>query len=447
MASTPKLRFWPGRLVLLALVVSGSVAMLMVFSMLLTENREMKKTEDLSRAASAIIAAQMKAKDPEMVPDSLAALAMGTDSSITLMDSGGNPAYRDTRILDRMKNLIKVNPDWIQSPHGPFRFPWPPPEIPDSLSEIARRLAQGHGSTAFLTNRQGQQTPILPDGGFVLRVIPVLNKPACASCHGYDQNVLGHLVVATPVPGLLSPRKSLSFWGLLPFTRTNQKILAGISLSLFGLFLLILVPVDSLLIGRKLKRKPSTSAGQTKKKEEETPKKEGGRTRVFAEEETPPQGGEPLSAEREGDLSSRLSAIDQALAQEIEGLPHAGIQGKKGSPRDETIQKAVATFQEWSDKVELLLMDLRARGEVLSDPMVTRAIEKLTTLKDEALTLGQTVEEVALIRPVPSFENLDETTQVWLETMRKHLVQIHGEIRALRGMLSEKPLSGKETEK
>ncbi|EQD30557.1 hypothetical protein B1B_18347, partial [mine drainage metagenome] len=125
----------------------------------------MAKVREISNASVNMIVTQMKANDPEIVPDSLRAMAAGSGSRIVLLDGHGNPTYSDTRILDKMKNLVSVSPEWYKSPHGPFRFPWPPPELPESLSNAAKRMSGDRLVHSFIANRDGELTPILPDGG------------------------------------------------------------------------------------------------------------------------------------------------------------------------------------------------------------------------------------------------------------------------------------------
>ena len=414
--------------------------------MLLTENRQMSKVRDLSNASVDMISAQMKSRDPEIVPDSLSAMAEGSGSRIVLLDGHGNPTYGDTRILDKMKNLVSISPEWYKAPHGPFRFPWPPPELPESLSDATKRMAGDRLVHSFITNRDGQFTPLLPDGGFALRVTPIANKPACATCHGYDENILGHVVVVTPIGGFLSPEKPLSLWGIMPFSQMNQKILAGVSLSLFGLFMLSLVVLDSSMIGRKIARAQTLPSKKksSPKTEDDGKKGEGARSRVFSteEENLAPVGKTPgenvIGSDESSNLLVRISLVEEALMKEITLLPHPGIQEKSSLHRGEQIQGAISSLTSWSDKVEILLLDLKTRGDVLNDPMVNRSIEKLQQLKQEAVQLGDTVEDLVSGQSVPSFDNLDDVTRKWLESLSKHLQQLHGEVRALKGMISEK---------
>jgi len=424
----------------------ASIFLVLLFSMLLTENRQMAKARELSNASVDMIASQMKARDPEIVPDSLAAMAEGSDSRIVLLDGHGNPTYSDTRILDKMKNLVAVSPEWYKSPHGPFRFPWPLQDLPESLSDSSKRMAGDRLVHSFIANRDGELTPILPDGGFALRVTPIANKPACATCHGYDENILGHVVVVTPIGGILSPEKTLSLWGIMPFSQMNQKILAGVSLSLFGFFMMALVVVDSSLIGRKIARSQiQPSKKKSSPKTEDAGKKgESGRSRVFSTEE---DGAVPsaktseeisIASDESADILARISFVEESLMSEISLLPHPGIQTKSDVQRGEQIEKAISTLTGWSDKVEILLLDLKARGEVLNDPMVNRSIEKLQQLKEEAVELGESVENIVSGQVVPSFDSLDDVTRKWLESLSKHLQKLQGEIRALKGMIAEK---------
>lgn len=429
----------------MSLFLLCSILLVLLFSMILTENRQMEKSRELSTAAVDIVSAQMKARDPEMVPGSLGAMSEGSGSRIILLDGQGNPTYSTTRVLDKMKNFVAVSPDWYKAPHGPFLFPWPPPELPEALSDAVKRMAGDRVVHRFIANREGQLTPILPDGGFALRVTPIGNKPACASCHGYDENVLGHVVVVTPIGGILSPEKTLSLWGIMPFSQMNQKILAGVSLSLFGIFMLSIVFLDSALIGRKISKSQASKKKPSPKTQDDERKGDSGRSRVFStgDESLSPSTSRPaeeiaMDSGESSSLLTRISFLEEALMREISLLPHPGIQSPVNLRRGERIEEAISTLTGWSDKVEILLLDLKTRGEVIHDPMVNRSIEKLQQLKEEAVQLGDIVEGLVSGESVPAFDTLDDVTRKWLESLSRHLQQIHGEVRALKGMIAEK---------
>jgi hypothetical protein len=147
------------------------------------------------------------------------------------------------------------------------------------------------------------------------------------------------------------------------------------------------------------------------------------------------------------DLFHRILALDQELEKEIGLLPHAGIQPSGDSAHKEHLKEALDRLSSWTDAAELLVMDLAALASTRPDPLLNKAVDALSRLKNQALDLERELEEEreGEARRMPSYNELKEEEKKWVEDLRAGLQRIHAELRALNGLAKRSMVPPSET--
>ncbi len=413
------------------------------FLMMSAETTALRKARQLDLASLNLLEVLMESRMPESFPSQVRGIGRGMGGKIVLLDASRKPSYRNSRTLEKMQTISPVPKEWFRSPHGPLIFPWPPSSIPERLADQIAQMSSLKGEHHVLTNREGQLTPIQPVGGIAVWSLPIPNTPSCAQCHGFDSEILGHMVAFVPVPSFLPDYLKTSVWGFWPLPEMSQKIILGL---VSGIVLLLgfgLVFMDSYKLShsfRKLSEALSPDKGKSKDDSKGltfSAEKEGMATPSGSNDDLP-----VVSEENKSTLISRLQTLDRALEKDIESLPRAGIQKQPDLGKEEKTRETRERFSEWTDQVEILILDLKAREEVLKDPTVAKALAKLDELKNSAIEMNTVLEEIDIvpIRHSPNFESLPETDKIWVEELQKSLKQLHAELRAIIGMVRGLPV-------
>lgn len=414
------------------------------FLMLSSETVAIKKARQLDVASINLLESLMGSRMPESFPGQIRGIERGLGARIVLLDASRKPAYRNSRTLEKMQSISPVPKEWFKAPHGPLIFPWPPRSVPDRLADQIAQMSALKGEHHFLTNREGDLTPIQPVGGFAVWSMPIPNAPSCAQCHGFDSETLGHMVAFVPVPSFLPDYQKNSVWGFWPLPEMNQKIILSAA---FGVLLLLgfgLVLLDSFRLSGIFRKLSASISADKVSKDKDTSKaltftsdSPEGVPSQAQEEELP-----SVSEENKSTLISRLQSLDRALEKEIGSLPHAGIQAQPDFGKEERARETKERFSEWVDQVEILLLDMKARSEALKDASIAKGVSKLDELKNTALEMNGLLEDIDLapIHRSPSFESLSENDKIWVEEIQKSLKQLHAELRAIIGMVRGLPV-------
>ncbi len=438
-------RFFLSRLFVL-LATAGLCALVLVFFLMLSaETDALHKARSVDLGAIRSLQTLMNSHQPEAVPHQFNLLSEMSGGRVVLLDPDGKPAFRDPSTLRKVQSFIRVPDAWFQAPHGPFVFAWPPPGVSRGLAEEVSRLAARKGDHHLLTNRQGIPTPLQPEGGMAVWSLPVPNAPSCAQCHGFDREILGSAVAFIPVPSFFPDKRRVSLWGFWPLPELNQKIIFTTVSVLAGVFFLSLIVFDEWWIRRRWGK---TEEGSAPKKTKRTSAPEGAKILRPEEGTTERLTLDPSDIP---DLFHRISALDQELEKEIGLLPHAGIQPSGSPAHKEHLKEALDRLSGWTDAAELLVMDLGALAATRTDPLLNKAVESLSRLKNQALELERELEEEGKdeSRRMPSYNELKEEDKKWVEDLRTGLQRIHAEMRALHGLakrsvvLPADPSSGK----
>lgn len=432
-------RFFLSRIFFFLASVTLSASLLFLFLMLSAETQALRKARSADIAAIRSLGSLMTSRNPERVPDRMKSLSKMTGIHIVILDPEGKPAWRNTLLLRKIQSFTRVPDDWLKAPHGPFVFSWPPPGVPPDLAQEISRMAARKGDHHLLTDRQGIPTPLQPKGGIAVWSLPIPNAPSCAQCHGFDSEILGTAVSFVPVPPFFPDNRHHSLWGFWPLPELNQKIILVTASGLTGVLFLTLILVDEWQIRRKWMKadlKNSSSKGKSGASLERPVPPRPGHT---AEQ------GESLSLAPEDvpDLFHRLSFLDRELETELALLPHAGIQPPTEKPPGENLKDAIDRMASWTDSVELLLMDLGALAATRTDPLLKKAVDALSRLKDQALEMNRILEEevAGTTRSAPPYNTLNEEEKKWVEDLRAGLQRIHAELRAIGGMVHKSSFS------
>ena len=434
-------RFFLSRLFLL-LATAGLCALVLVFFLMLSaETDALRKARSVDLGAIRSLQTLMNSHQPEAVPHQFNLLSEMSGGRVVLLDPDGKPAFRDPSTLRKVQSFIRVPDAWFQAPHGPFVFAWPPPGVPRGLAEEVSRLAARKGDHHLLTNRQGIPTPLQPEGGMAVWSLPVPNAPSCAQCHGFDREILGSAVAFVSVPSFFPDRRHVSLWGFWPLPELNQKIIFTTVSVFAGIFFLSLMVFDEWWIRRRWSKTESQSAPKKTK----TPSLTEGAKILRPEEGTTERL--TLDPSDVPDLFHRILALDQELEKEIGLLPHAGIQPSGDSAHKEHLKEALDRLSSWTDAAELLVMDLAALASTRPDPLLNKAVDALSRLKNQALDLERELEEEreGEARRMPSYNELKEEEKKWVEDLRAGLQRIHAELRALNGLAKRSMVPPSET--
>lgn len=435
-------RFFLSRLFAVLAAMGLSALLLVFFLMLSAETEALHKARSVDLGAIRSLQTLMNSHKPEAVPHQFALLSEMSGGRVVLLDPDGKPAYRDPSTLRKVQSFIRVPDTWFQAPHGPFVFAWPPPGVPRGLAEEVSRLAARKGDHHLLTNRHGIPTPLQPDGGMAVWSLPVPNAPSCAQCHGFDREILGSAVAFVPVPSFISDRQDLSLWGFWPLPELNQKIIFTSVSVLAGVFFLSLIVFDEWQIRRRWsKAEAEVSPGKTKRSLTEKG------TKVLRPEDGSSMERLFLDPSDVPDLFHRISTLDQELEKEIGLLPHAGIQPSGDSKHEDRLKEALDRLSTWTDAAELLVMDMGALAATRPDPLLNKAVDSLSRLKNQALDLQRELEtegEQDSTRK-PSYNELKEEDKQWVENLRAGLQKIHAELRAIGGLAKRSTVLPSET--
>ena len=425
-------RFFLSRLFVVLAAIAFCAFLLVFFLMLSAETDALRKARSADLGAIRSLQSLMNARKPEDVPRQWNLLSEMSGARIVLLDADGKPAFRNPSTLRRVQSFTRVPDTWFKAPHGPFVFPWPPPGVPRGLAEEVARLAARKGDHHLLTNRQGIPTPLQPDGGMAVWSLPVPNAPSCAQCHGFDREILGTAVSFVPVPSLFPDNHHVSLWGFWPLPELNQKIILVTASVLTGILFLSLIALDDWQIRRRWTRADSAASSKSRR----SSPSDG--VKIIRPEDSP-AGILSLDPSEVPDLFHRISNLDKELEKAIGTLPHAGIQPPAGQKREERLRDALDRLSTWTDAAELLAMDLGALAATRADPLLNKAVEALSRLKNQALDLQRELEEEDPSRRTPSYNDLKEEDKRWIEDLRSGLQKIHAEMRAIGGLVHRSP--------
>ena len=435
-------RFFLSRLFVVLAAIGISATTLVFFLMLSAETQALRKARSVDLGALRSLQVLMNGRDPEGVPHQFNLLSEMSGGRVVLLDPDGKPAFRNSTTLRKIQSFTRVPDTWFHSPHGPFVFAWPPSGVPRGLAEEVSRLAARKGDHHLLTNRQGIPTPLQPNGGMAVWSLPVPNAPSCAQCHGFDREILGSAVSFVPVPSLFPDSRRVSLWGFWPLPELNQKIIFSTVSVFAGVLFLSLIAFDEWQIRRRWSKvETETSSRKTKRSSP------GEGTKIIR-----PEGisAETLSLDPSDvpDLFHRISSLDKELEKEIGLLPHAGIQPQVPQKNNEDrLRDALDRLSSWTDAAELLAMDLGALAATRPDPLLSKAVEALSRLKNQALELQREleVEGEEDARRMPSYNELKEEDKRWVEELRSGLQKIHAEMRAIGGLAKRSPVLSPES--
>jgi FtsZ-binding cell division protein ZapB len=426
-------RIWLGRLswgLVLLFPLGGFVLVLL---MIAAENRGLERSRTVMNAANSILSSAMIEKKPESVPLAIKHLGEATHTTIVLLRNDGSSAYADRRVLDRLKTYTPIPDDWKQAIHSPDLFLWPPAGLPGRLSREIDRVFSLR-SAHLVADNHGEASPLALKGGYAAWVQAIPNKPSCASCHGFDKEVLGHWVTVSRVDAVVN-RRGTALWGFWPLPSINQQFLflSTAGLSVFAVFLVSVLETWTLRRGYRALVAKKNPPG---KKGDEGKEIEGAGGGLIAD---PDQ--RPVSHGDWEELHQRLEMLDQSILALVEEIPRSGVLPGSRSDNVISIQTSLSEMlSDWSDRFEMALQELESHPATESDPVLSRFIEKAREFRSQAVSFADTAQESEAqektqgILKAPFFESLTEEEKEWTDRLRAVLGHLHAEIRAMEGV-------------
>jgi hypothetical protein len=383
-------------------------------------------------AADSLLSSAMTTKNPESVPAAVRHLASATHTTIVLLRNDGTSAYSDRRTIDRIKAFTAIPEDWSASIHSPDLFLWPPSGLPGSLSrEIDRVFALP--SSRLLTDRRGQASPLALKGGYAVWARAVPNRPSCASCHGFDKEVLGHWVAISRVDGAYA-RRGPVLWGFWPLPAINQRFLffTTLGLAVFSIFLVSVLETWTISRAYRAFKSSLKPAGKNEGsgKDETAGPAETSRS---SDLESVPHGDW-------GELHRRIEGLDHQVLALIDEIPRPGVQPQRAPEQTLSVSTTLPELlSEWSDRFEMSLQELSAHPVCLTDPVLSRFLEKAREFREQAVSFvdiasSEPEEKTAGVLKAPFFEALTEDQKEWTDRLRAVLGHLHAEIRAMEGV-------------
>ncbi len=417
-------RLWMGRIFWGLVVTVPLSGLVLVLLMIVAELRGLDRAKTGLAVANSLLTSAMNDGKPEAVPMAIRRLGAATGTTIMLFREDGTPAFSNRLTLDRLKAFTPIPESWVQAPHTPDQFLWPPSTFPPSLThEVDRIFARKQAP--LLTDQNGRASPLALRGGYAVWAQSIPNRTTCARCHGFDQEVLGHWVAVTQVMPFASVGGT-SLWGFWPLPGINQQILflGTAGLVLCSLFLVSIFETWTLRRGMRPKKGKAKPSLQKKKGDGEEP----------PDLDIPQEGKEALHM--------RLKTLDESILALTEEIPRGGVQAQKKTEGKDLPKKSKLSdlLAEWSDRFELDLQEIAETPELKSNRVVIRFLKKAQELRSQAVSFADMAasggEDKSLgILNAPFFETLSEELKDWTDRLRAVLGLLHTEVRAIDGII------------
>ncbi len=433
-------RLWIGRLFWGAIITIPLAIFVFVLLMVDAERRGLDHSRTVLAAAESMLSSAMISGHPESVPTDITRLGTATGTTIVLLRNDGASAYSDQKALDHIKSYTAVPDSWRNTLHSPDVFPWPSTTVPERLAhEVDRIFAEKDGH--LVADLHGRANPIDLHGGYAVWTQAIHNHTACARCHGFDSEVLGHwVVISRVVPA--TPHAGRILWGFWPLPLMNQTIIFGGTAGLVIVSLLFVSGLESFLLKRSLRPKSpkkKASSGKTPAKGEAGSE---GKDTTGGEAAGHTDPGLTVSYEGWQELHSRLETLDHSIVVLAEEIPRPGVVAT-GGKEETAVVEVQATLSEmlsdWSDRFEMSLQEIEAHPLAKTDPTLGRFIEKAQSFRSQAVSFVDLAQEEKTpesfgVLKAPFFEVLSEEQQDWTDRLRAVLGHLHAEVRAMEGV-------------
>ena len=431
-------RLWIGRLFWGGVVMLPLAVLFFVLLMVEAERRGLDHSRTVLESAESLLSSAMISGNPETVPQAISRLSTATGAVIVLLRNDGSSAYSDQKALDHIKAYTAVPDAWRNTLHSPDVFPWPSTAVPERLAhEVDRIFAEKNGH--LVADLHGMASPIALHGGYAVWSRAIHNHTACARCHGFDSEVLGHWVVISRVVPV-SAHAGRILWGFWPLPQINQTIIFGGTAGLVVFSLLFVSAIESFFLKRALRPKAP------KKKAAGKSSGEKGAGAVVHEAALPAPGSdEPdLTVSYEGwqELHTRLETLDHSIVALAEEIPRPGILPTDHKESGEVVEVHVSLSEmlaDWSDRFEMALQELESHPLAKSDAILLRFIEKAREFRAQAVSYvdvanSEKEPDSFGVLKAPFFEVLSEEHKEWTDRLRAVLGHLHAEIRAMEGV-------------
>jgi hypothetical protein len=424
-----------GRLLWGLVVLVPLAGFVVVLLMLSAEIRGLDHSKTVLNAADSLLTEAMLSKSPESVPDAIRHLSGSTNTTVVLLRNDGSSAYSDLRVLNRLKTYTLIPEEWRKSIHSPDLFLWPSSALPGRLSREIDRV-YSMKSARLLADNHGQASPLALTGGYAAWIRAIPNKPSCASCHGFDKEVLGHWVAISRVDSVLD-RRGTVLWGFWPLPLFNQTFLFA-SVAGLAVFAVLLVSVMETLSIRRGYRALAATKKKVPGKKEGPGKDEAG----TGEDGVSVGAPDPSPRGEWEDLHQRIDRLDHSILALIDEIPRAGVLPRPPE-EDLSVQNSLSDLlSEWSDRFEMALQELESHPACASDPLLSRFIAKAREAREKAVSYvdiaaAETPEKTYGLLKAPFFEVLSEDQKDWTDRLRAVLGHLHAEVRAMGGVSRE----------
>lgn len=434
-------RLWIGRLFWGAIVTVPLVALVFVLLMIEAERQGLDHSRTVLTAAQSLLSSAMISAHPETVPQAISRLATATGTTIVLLRNDGSSAYSDQKALDHIKAYSAVPDSWRNTLHSPDVFPWPSTSAPERLAhEVDRIFAEKNGR--LVADRHGMSNPIDLHGGYAVWTQAIHNHTACARCHGFDSEVLGHWVVISKVVPA-TPHAGRILWGFWPLPLVNQTIIFGGTAGLVLFSLVLVSALESAFLKRGLRPKvpkKNAASGKASAKGESGGEEE----KAGTSGEEPSHATSEITVSYEGwqELHTRLETLDHSIMALAEEIPRPGV-----IPATQTegidVVEVHATLSEmlsdWSDRFEMSLQEIEAHPLAKTDPVLARFVERAQAFRSQAVSFVDMAEEEKEpesfgVLKAPFFEVLTDEQKDWTDRLRAVLGHLHAEVRAMEGV-------------
>ena len=427
-------RIWLGRLLWGLVVLVPLAGFVFVLLMISAQIRGLDHSKTVLNAADSLLTEAMLSKSPESLPNAIRHLSGSTSTTVVLLRNDGSSAYSDMRVLNRLKTYAIIPDEWRKAIHSPDLFLWPPPALPGRLSHEIDRVYSMR-SARLLADNHGQASPLALTGGYAAWIRAIPNKPSCASCHGFDKEVLGHWVAISRVDSVLD-RRGTVLWGFWPLPLFNQTFLfASVAgLAVFAVLLVSVMETWSIRRGYRALTAKKKIPG----------KKEGpGKGETGSGDEEISVGSSGLASRGDWeDLHQRIDRLDHSILALVDEIPRAGVQPR--SPEEDlSVQNSLSDLlSEWSDRFEMALQELESHPACASDPLLSRFIAKARESREQAVSYvdiaaAETPEKTYGLLKAPFFDALSEDQKDWTDRLRAVLGHLHAEVRAMGGVSRE----------
>jgi len=431
-------RLWIGRLFWGAIVMIPLSALFFALLMVEAERRGLDHSRTVLESSESLLSSEMISGHPEAVPQAVNRLATATGTVIVLLRNDGSSAYSDEKALDHIKAYTAVSDAWRNTLHSPDVFPWPSTAVPERLAhEVDRIFAEKNGH--LVADLHGMASPIALHGGYAVWTRAIHNHTACARCHGFDSEVLGHWVVISRVVPAASHAGRI-LWGFWPLPQVNQTIIFGGTAGLVVLSLLFVSALESFFLKRGLRPKPlkKKAAGKSSGEKGESASLHEAASSAAASDEP------ALTVSYEGwqELHQRLETLDHSIVALAEEIPRPGILPADHKEADEVVEVHVSLAEmlaDWSDRFEMALQELESHPLAKSDAILSRFIEKAREFRTQAVSFVDVADsekepESFGALKAPFFEVLTEEHKDWTDRLRAVLGHLHAEVRAMEGV-------------